>query len=114
MCPFQRMVHKRAEVSDTSEKRWRRARGEDAWREDSGLACSLAFMHDREDVDCEIERARKFRSWQLNREFGADGTVVVRDGGMCRARLLGLSRRVLASRSRKRRGMLAPHRTRRC
>jgi len=50
-------------------------------------------MHDREDVNREIEGAREFRSWQLNREFSADGAaVVVRDRGLRRMRRCVLSR----------------------
>jgi len=75
-------VHKRTEVSDTSEKRWRRARCEDARSTDLGLACGLALVDDRENFNREIKRALEFGSRQLNREFSADGAVVVRDRGM--------------------------------
>ena len=40
-------------------------------------------MDDRKYFDGEIEGAREFRSWQLNREFSADGTAVGRN---CRVR----------------------------
>lgn len=89
------------EYQRTSEKGWRGARCEDAWRRDSGLACGLALVDDRENFKREIKRALEFGSRQLNREFSADGTVVVRDGRMSRACVLGLSGRVLASRPRK-------------
>ena len=81
------------EYQRSSEKGWRRARCEDAWRRDSGLACRLALMHDRKDVNREIEGAREFWRWQLNREFSADGAaVVVRDSGLRWMRRCVLSR----------------------